>query len=319
VFDMSAAPTCCSDPSRPHWIAPSEHVCQWATPVLLAIPNITMSRGADAGRRSQVLLAISEGRLGANFSSAGCATGSARGLWQRPSTDNGMSWSHHSVVANYTAPQLDGATSPRGGTSGIVLGSAVWDPGSQRAHLFYTTGCTSSPAECASATPRALHVRSGVLQPWPGSDSDTPMPAWGKPTDLTERLAAQGLHLRRFGPGTGVSLGSRGQSGGELLVCGVSVADSMACVVATASTSGAVTVRAAGQLSHPGGVRAVSMAVLPNGSLAFSLRVFGGLLFARSDDGGVSIRASPHEGVRPLPPSSCNGALAVLPSGLPSS
>lgn len=288
VFDMHAAPTCCTDPlAQPDWIYTSEHVCQWATPILLAMPNITV-----AGQRTQVLLPISEGRMGANLSvSNGCSTGSARSIWQRPSPLNGMNWEHHSIVVNASTPQ-----------GGIVLGSAVWDPARHRAHLFYTTA--------DAVKPRALHVRSEVLEPWPGNDANVQMPVWGAPTDITASLAAQGLHMHRFGPSTGVATGT-----GELLVCGVSVNGSMVCVAATPSTSGTtLTVRAAGQLSHPGGVHAVSMTAFSNGSLAFSLRVTSGLLFARSDDSGASIITTSQTNIV-LPPSSCNGALAVLPSG----
>jgi hypothetical protein len=145
------------------------------------------------------------------------------------------------------------------------------------------------------------------------------MPVWSQPTDITSSLAAQNIHLLRFGPGTGVALG-----GGELLVCGTTLADTntntvsasdLACVVGTdTATTAGLKLRVAGRFSHPGGIQAVAMAILHNGSIVFSLRVAGGLLFARSDDSGTSI-LSPSSLVMPLPAASCNSALAVLPNG----
>ena len=313
VYNMAAAPTCCTDPlaQRPSWIFTTEPVCQWATPVLLPVPNITV------GNRSMMaLLALSEARMGANFSERACSSGSAPSLWQRPglgleTAKHSPGVRHHSIVASDPAA----ARAPPG-SAGLLLGSAVYDPESTRAHLFYTTACDSTTS-CAIAPRRALHIRSETLNPWPGNDSNAQMPAWSLPSDITSALAAHKLHMLRFGVGTGLHLGA-----GRLLVCGVTLANAnttsisssgsdMACVVATDTATGPLTLRPAARFSYQGGVQAVSLTgPLRNGSIVFSLRVAAGLLFAISDDQGDTVVRS-SLAMMPLPATSCNGALAV--------
>jgi hypothetical protein len=66
-------------------------------------------------------------------------------------------WQHHSIVVNDSTA----ARAPSGST-GLLLGSAVFDPDSTRAHLFYTSAC-DSPTSCAIAPRRALYTRGLVL------------------------------------------------------------------------------------------------------------------------------------------------------------
>ena len=218
-------------------------------------------------------------------------------------------------MANDSAP----ADARANASHGLLMGSAIWDPYSKRAHLFYTTACVG--AACVVAPPRALHIHTESLDPWPGIDANTQMPSWSSAVDITASLTSAHVHMIRFGPGTGVALGN-----GQLLVCGVfgNSADThssagMACVNAEQKQ-----IAVAGRMALPG-VSAVAMASMQNSSVAFSLRVPDGLQLAFSDDHGRTFRladwtwastgARPISTLLPLPAARCNGALTVLPTG----
>eukprot|EP01052_Picozoa_sp_SAG31_P045079 SAG31_NODE_8102_length_1523_cov_1.759831_1_plen_273_part_00 len=137
VFDMSRFSHCCSQrlpaPSYPNF-GFGESPCQWRTPVILGVPNVSIPpnpRKNTPSRTATVLLMLAEARLGAQVGALnGCSNGEATSIWQRPSTDGGYDVNHHSQIFN---------------GSHIVLGSAVYVPARKRALLFFTSGSIKQP------------------------------------------------------------------------------------------------------------------------------------------------------------------------------
>ena len=222
----------------------------------------------------------------------GCSSGYATSLWQRPSTDNGGSWNHHSQIVN---------------ASHVQLGMALWAPAQKKAFLFFTSGAPG----CAQ--PRALVIESEVADPWPGKDLGRwpwdEMPRWSAATDLTASLSKAGASIIRFGPGgAGVVLPS-----GDLLVCGVEgaggVAKGIVCIASTDARAWAVR----GRVPLPGATGVALTAV--SGAVVIAAHTPTGLFTAMSSSSAAGASFSEPRRVMPLSADACTGGLATLPNG----